>query len=118
MQAEEQLRERGRVAGRVFQVLDADVGQAGDFARGQRQAAGGGDVVVHDGQARGRVVDRGHQFFELVQVDGVVEGGDDHQGGRSGFGGVRREIYAFFGRQGSDPGYDGHFAGGVFDALF
>lgn len=47
---EEQFREIGRVARGILEILHADLGQRGDLLRGKCEAAGGGDVVVHDGQ--------------------------------------------------------------------
>lgn len=115
VQAEEQLGEARRVTRGVLEVPHAHVGERGDVRRGERQAAGGGDVVVHDGQLR-RVADRGHQLSQLLEVHGVVEGRDHHQGCGGGCGCVGREVHAIFGGQRADAGYDGDAAAGVLDA--
>ena len=65
-----------------------------------------GDVVVHDGEV-GRRGGVGHEFAGLRDVDGVVEGRDDHQGRGTGVGSLGGEVDAFFGGEGADAGDNG-----------
>ena len=112
---EKDLSQAGAVARGILHVLDADVREAGKLLGGEGHAAGGGNVVVHDGEAAG-LADLAQELTELGQVGGVVEGRDNHDGVGARLGSVLGEVDAAASGEVAGAGDDGDTASRGLDA--